>query len=123
MRKLDMELSQEVAKQASEKINNAKKELEDNKDSYIAFMKDMICDSRGHNKFLKTIIVILFVITILLIGGMVGLNIYNQTLIKRMADENTKSMNEFIESFDFYSEVEILNELSDNNTNNLSINK
>ena len=55
--KLDVELSQEVAKKASEEINNTKKELENNKDAYIHFLKDVFNDAREHTKFLKKIII------------------------------------------------------------------
>ena len=120
---LDVELSQEVAKKASEKINNTKKELENNKDAYINFMKDVFNDTREHTKFLKKVVIYFSTALIILIIGIIGLTIYNQNTIKKMADENVKQFTDFVDAFEFYSEVEILNELSDNNENHLVVQK
>lgn len=121
--KLDVELSQEVAKKASEEINNTKKELENNKDAYIHFLKDVFNDAREHTKFLKKIIICFIVTLIILVGGTIGVTIYNQNAIRKMADDSIRQFTDFVEAFDFYSEVQILNELSDDNENNLVIHK
>lgn len=123
MKKLDVELSQEVAKEASKEINNTKKELENNKDAYISFMKDVFSDTREHTKFHKRLIIALLISNIITIFAMVGLNVYHQNALKSMADDNTQKISDFMNQFDFYSEVEIMNEFSDYNHNNLNIKK
>ena len=50
MKNIDVELSQEVAKEASKKINIAKKELEENKDSYNLFLRETVADLRKNLK-------------------------------------------------------------------------
>lgn len=120
MKELDMELSQEVAKQAGEKISKAKEELQQNKDSFILFLREMIDDSKEHVKFLRRIIISLLIIILVLISGMVALNIYNQNAIKKMSKENNQQLMDFITQTDFYYEVEMLNEYSDFNYNNVS---
>lgn len=123
MKKLDVKLSQEVAKEASKEINNTKKELENNKDAYISFMKDVFNDTREHTKFHKRLIIALFISNILVVLGMIGLNVYHQNALKAMADDNAQKISDFMNQFDFYSEVEIMNEFSDYNQNNLNISK
>jgi len=138
MRNIDVKLSEEVAKEASKKINNAKKELEENKDSFNLFLKETIGDSRSHVSFLKKIVRILLisfiVFAVVAVGGLIAMGVYNQHLIKsmsddnaqkmkQMADDNAQKMMDFLNQFDFYSEVEIMNELSDYNQNNLNISK
>lgn len=118
-----MELSQEVAKQAGEKISKAKQELQENKDSFILFLREMVDDSKEHVKFLRRIIVGLLIIVLVLIAGMIALNIYNQHTIKKMAKENNQQLIDFINETDFYYEVELLNEYSNLNTNNLNVTK
>lgn len=118
-----MELSQEVAKQAGEKISKAKKELEENKDSFNLFLRETINDSKEHVSFLKKIIKALSVFFAIFIFvamlGLITMGMYNQHLIKKMSDENTKQLMDFINSTDFYYEVELMNENSDHNFNNL----
>lgn len=123
MKNIDMELSKKVAKEASEKINKTKKELEDNKDAYISFMRDVFDDTRKHTKFNKKLIVGLLISNVVFFFLTIGLAVYSLNLIKKTNDENTQKITEFMNQFDFYSEVEILNELSDYNNNNLNINK
>lgn len=123
MKELDMELSQEVAKQASEKIIKAKKELEENKDSFNLFLKETISDSNENARFVRKsnrLLSLLFgIFAIVALCGIILLSMYNQNLVKKMADENAKRMMDFINSTDFYYEVELKNESSDYNYNNL----
>ncbi len=121
MKNFDVELSKKVAEEASGKIIKVKKELEENKDAFISFLIDVSKDSHEHSRFLRRVIISLFITITILIGGMIALSIYNQHTIKKMADDNTQKLTDFINQFDFYSEVEILNELSDYNNNNLNI--
>ena len=121
--KLDVPLSEHVAKEASHQINKLSNELNENKDSYIYFLKDVLNDMREHSKFLKRVIASFFIVTVVLICGMVSLNLYNQRLIKTMASENNARLMDFIESTDFYYEVELSNESSDYNTNSLNVTK
>ena len=118
-----MELSQEVAKQASEKIIKAKKELEENKDSFNLFLKETISDSNENARFVRKsnrLLSLLFgIFAIVALCGIILLSMYNQNLVKKMADENAKRMMDFINSTDFYYEVELKNESSDYNYNNL----
>lgn len=138
MKNIDVKLSEEVAKEASKKINCAKKELEENKDSFNLFLRETVNDSREHVAFLKKIVKILLIsfiiFAVVAVGGLIAMGIYNQHLIKnmaydnsqkmkQMADDNAQKIMDFMNQFDFYSEVEILNELSDYNQNNLNITK
>lgn len=91
---MDIPISEHVAKEASERVCTIKHELEDNKDSYIAFMKDVLTDSREHNRFLKKVVIIAFVVLALTIAGVFGLTVYNQRAMKAMADENAKNLTE-----------------------------
>lgn len=116
---MDIPISEHVAKEASERVCTIKHELEDNKDSYIAFMKDVLTDSREHSRFLKKVVIIAFIVLGLTIAGVFGLTVYNQRAMKAMADENAKNLTEmakqtteefisFIDGTDFCSEYEML---------------
>lgn len=131
MTNIDVELSQEVAKEASKKINTAKKELEENKDSYNLFLRETVADLR---KNLKKVLIGYIVTVFVFIIAMAVVGIYSEHLVKNMADknahqikemvdDNAQKMSDFMNQFDFYSEVEIMNELSDYNQNNLNITK
>lgn len=123
MKELDMKLSKEVAKEAGEKVAKAKEELEHNKDSFNLFLKETISDSNENVRFIRKsnrVLSILFgVFAIVALCGVIILSMYNQHLIKQMAQDNTKQMMDFINSTDFYYEVELMNESSDNNHNTL----
>ena len=123
MKELDMKLSKEVAKEAGEKVAKAKEELEHNKDSFNLFLKETISDSNENVRFIRKsnrVLSILFgVFAIVALCGVIVLSMYNQHLIKQMAQDNTKQMMDFINSTDFYYEVELMNESSDNNFNTL----
>lgn len=122
-KKLDIELSQEVAKQAGEKITKVKEELEENKDSFNLFLRETINDSNENVKFIRKsnrVLSILFgVFAIVALCAIVLLSMYNQHLVKQMADENTQRLMDFINSTEFYYDVELKNENSDFNYNNL----
>ena len=122
-KKLDIELSQEVAKQAGEKITKVKEELEENKDSFNLFLRETINDSNENVKFIRKsnrVLSILFgVFAIIALCAIVLLSMYNQHLVKQMADENTQRLMDFINSTEFYYDVELTNENSDFNYNNL----
>ena len=123
MKELDMKLSKEVAKEAGEKVAKAKEELEHNKDSFNLFLRETISDSkeqaRFQRKIIKVLSIILAIVSIVSICGFIGLGMYNQHLIKKMAQENTQQMMDFINSTEFYYDVELTNENSDFNYNNL----
>ena len=123
MKELDMELSKKVAKEAGEKVAKAKEELEHNKDSFNLFLKETISDSNENVRFIRKsnrVLSILFgIFAIVALCGILLLSMYNQHLIKQMAQENTQQMMDFINSTDFYYEVELMNESSDNNHNTL----
>ena len=118
-----MKLSKEVAKEAGQKVAKAKEELEHNKDSFNLFLKETISDSNENVRFIRKsnrVLSILFgVFAIVALCGVIILSMYNQHLIKQMAQDNTKQMMDFINSTDFYYEVELMNESSDNNHNTL----
>ena len=122
-RDIDVPLSEHVAKEASQKINKLNNELEDNKDSFILFLKEVVGDSRDHVRFLRKVIIGLFIALCLSIAGLIGLSVYHQYSTNKQSKETTKQIMDFMNQFDFYSEVEILNELSDYNNNNLNIRK
>ncbi len=116
---MDIPISEQVAKEASEKVCTIKHELEDNKDSYIAFMKDVLMDSREHSRFLKKVVIIAFVVLAFAIAGVFGLTVYNQRAMKAMADENARNLTDmakqtteefvdFLTNADMCSEYEMI---------------
>lgn len=131
---MDIPISEHVAKEASERVCTIKHELEDNKDSYIAFMKDVLTDSREHSRFLKKVVIIAFIVLGLTIAGVFGLTVYNQRAMKAMADENAKNLTEmakqtteefisFIDGTDFYSEYEMSVENHSLNLGDMNVTK
>ena len=123
MKRMDMELSKKVAEKASKEINEAKRELEDNKDSYIMFLKDVLNDTRSNTKFLKKTILMMFLAIVIMILAIGGVCIYSQNLIRNIAKENTQQIMDFINSTDFYSEIELLNDTSNYITNDMNVNR
>lgn len=112
---MDIPISEQVAKEASEKVCTIKHELEDNKDSYIAFMKDVLTDSREHSRFLKKVVIIAFVVLGLTIAGVFGLTVYNQRAMKAMADENARNLTDMAkqtteEFMNFLTDVDLCSE-------------
>lgn len=123
MKRMDMELSKKVAEKASKEINEAKRELEDNKDSYIMFLKDVLNDTRSNTKFLKKTILMMFLAIVIMILAIGGVCIYSQNLIRNITKENTQQIMDFINSTDFYSEIELLNDTSNYITNDMNVNR
>ena len=123
MKRMDMELSKKVAEKASKEINEAKRELEDNKDSYIMFLKDVLNDTRSNTKFLKKTILMMFLAIIIMILAIGGVCVYSQNLIRNIAKENAQQIMDFINSTDFYSEIELLNDTSNYITNDMNVNR
>lgn len=123
MKRMDMELSKKVAEKASKEINEAKRELEDNKDSYIMFLKDVLNDTRSNTKFLKKTILMMFIAIVIMILAIGGVCVYSQNLIRNIAKENTQQIMDFINSTDFYSEIELLNDTSNYITNDMNVNR
>lgn len=123
MKRMDMELSKKVAEKASKEINEAKRELEDNKDSYIMFLKDVLNDTRSNTKFLKKTILMMFLAIVIMILAIGGVCVYSQNLIRNIAKENTQQIMDFINSTDFYSEIELLNDTSNYITNDMNVNR
>lgn len=121
--RIDVPLSKQVAKEASNQINRLNDELNDNKDSYIFFLKDMLGDSKGNVAFFKKVITALFVTIMLLIVGMVGLSVYSQREMKKLSQESNAALMDFINSCDICSEIELMNENSNDNYNSLNVNK
>lgn len=121
--RIDVPLSKQVAKEASNQINRLNDELNDNKDSYIFFLKDMLGDSKGNVAFFKKVITALFVTVMLLIVGMVGLSVYSQREMKKLSQESNAALMDFINSCDICSEIELMNENSNDNYNSLNVNK
>ena len=125
-----MELSQEVAKQAGEKISKAKQELQENKDSFILFLKESLNDRKDHVNFFKKIICFQFIANLILVIAIVCLSIYFIHSTNKQSKESNQQFVElnqqfmdFVNETDFYYEVELLNEYSDLNTNNLNVTK
>lgn len=120
MKRMDMELSKKVAEKASKEINEAKRELEDNKDSYIMFLKDVLNDTRSNTKFLKKTILMMFLAIVIMILAIGGVCIYSQNLIRNITKENTQQIMDFINSTEFIYEVEMNNENSNFNNNEVN---
>ena len=121
--KFDVPLSEHVAKEASQQINKLDKELNENKDSYIFFLKDVVNDGKDHVRFLRKIIKGLFVFCIILVLAIVGLTIFSIRNSNKQSKEFNQQLMDFINETDFYYEVELKNESSNFNTNNMNLKK
>ena len=121
--KIDVPLSEHVAKEASQQINKLDKELNENKDSYIFFLKDVVNDGKDHVRFLRKIIKGLFVFCIILVLAIVGLTIFSIRNSNKQSKEFNQQLMDFINETDFYYEVELKNESSNFNTNNMNLKK
>ena len=121
--KIDVPLSEHVAKEASQQINKLDKELNENKDSYIFFLKDVVNDGKDHVKFLRKIIKGMFAFCIILVLAIVGLTIFSIRNSNKQSKEFNQQLMDFINETDFYYEVELKNESSNFNTNNMNLKK
>ena len=121
--KFDVPLSEHVAKEASQQINKLDKELNENKDSYIFFLKDVVNDGKDHVRFLRKIIKGLFVFCIILVLAIVSLTIFSIRNSNKQSKEFNQQLMDFINETDFYYEVELKNESSNFNTNNMNLKK
>lgn len=121
--KIDVPLSEHVAKEASQQINKLDKELNENKDSYIFFLKDVVNDGKDHVRFLRKIIKGLFVFCIILVLAIVSLTIFSIRNSNKQSKEFNQQLMDFINETDFYYEVELKNESSNFNTNNMNLKK
>lgn len=99
-KEIDVSLSQEVANQASKEINELKQTVEANKDAHISLLQDVLGDMRDQRKFLKTICMFLCVLALVLVVGMCILGVWNQIILKRIADNNVSTFVEFVSSLD-----------------------
>lgn len=99
-KEIDVSLSQEVANQASKEINELKQTVEANKDAHISLLQDVLADMRDQRKFLKTISMFLCVLALVLVVGMCILGVWNQIILKRIAENNVSTFVEFVSSLD-----------------------
>lgn len=100
MNEIDVSLSQEVANQASKEINDLKQTVEANKDAHISLLQDVLGDMRDQRKFLKTISMFLCVLSLVLVCGICVLGVWNQIILKRIAENNVSTFVEFVSSLD-----------------------
>lgn len=100
MKDVDVPLSEEVAKQASKEINELKRNLDSNKDAYISLLQDVLGDMRDQRKFLKTILIFLCVLCFILVVGISILGVWNQIILKRIAENNVNTFVDFVSSLD-----------------------
>ena len=115
MKNLDIKLSKEVAEEASKEIINLKKKITQNKDVYIALLQDSLDDNRKQNTFHKKVTYILSGIIVFLIAVVCAMGIYNQKVIKDLADRNAERFIEFLDGTAVTSKIYI-------DTNNQSYN-
>ena len=100
MKDVDVPLSEEVAKQASKEINELKRNLDSNKDAHISLLNDVLGDMRDQRKFLKTISIFLCVLCFILVVGISILGVWNQIILKRIAENNVNTFVDFVSSLD-----------------------
>lgn len=100
MKDVDVPLSEEVAKRASKEINELKRNLDSNKDAHISLLQDVLGDMRDQRKFLKTISIFLCVLSLVLVCGICVLGVWNQIILKRIAENNVETFVEFVSSLD-----------------------
>lgn len=116
---IDLSLSKKVAEEASKQVREMAHELEENKDSYILFLKDVVADNRELRKREGATIKRCFLAIFFLIACMTGLFVYGLNL---MAKQNEKFMN-FMQTIDFYSEVELTTDNESFNTGGITMSK
>lgn len=116
---VDLELSKRVAEEAGKQVREMAHELESNKDSYILFLKDVVSDNKELRKSQSNTIKRCFLAIFFLIACMTGLFVYGLNL---MVKQNEKFMN-FMQTIDFYSEVELITDNESFNTGGITMSK
>lgn len=116
---VDLPLSKKVAEEAGKKVREMAHELEENKDSYILFLKDVVSDNKEHRKSQDATIKKCFGVIFFLIACMASLFVYGLNL---MAKQNEKFMH-FMQTIDFYSEVELITDNESFNTGGITMSK
>lgn len=123
MKNLDIEISEKVAEEAGKQMQQLKKEIESDKNAHISLLEDILSDVKEQRKFLKSIVISLFILLFIVIAGSFGLSLYNQKLLKDCTVQNTEKMLDFISTTDFNSNVEMNTDNNSENNGNLSITK
>ena len=100
MKDIDVSLSKEVANQAGKEITELKQTVEANKDAHISLLQDVLGDMRDQRKFLKTISMFLCVLSLVLVCGICVLGVWNQIILKRIAENNVETFVGFVSSLD-----------------------
>lgn len=123
MKNLDIKLSKEVAEEASKEITNLKKKITQNKDVYIALLQDSLDDNRKQNTFHKKVTYVLSGIIVFLIAVICAIGIYNQKVIKDLADRNAERFFKFVQDVETVSEIYVDTDNQSNNNGNINVDK
>lgn len=123
MKNLDIEISEKVAEEASKQMQQLKKEIDLDKNAHISLLEDILSDVKEQRKFLKSIVISLFILLFIVISGSFGLSLVNQKLLKDCTIENTEKIFDFISTTDFNSSVEMITDNNSENNGSLSISK
>jgi hypothetical protein len=102
-------------------MNELKKEIEENKDVYIAVLKDVMNDLKKERAFLKKIVAFLCILVFVLFAGILSLSAYNQNLLKEFSEKNQDKVFNFMQDFNTDSVVELITENSSENYGNLTV--
>ena len=98
-KKIDELIKDEAVQNASKKIRNLKKEVNEEKDIHIDILKDALEDARQERKFIKRITYILLVAVFCFIGAFVGLYLYSSNQLI----EVNQAIMDFLNSCDRYT--------------------
>ena len=98
-KKIDELIKDEAVQNASKKIRNLKKEVNEEKDIHIDILKDALEDARQERKFIKRITYILLVAVFCFIGAFVGLYLYSSNQLI----EVNQAIMDFLNSCDLYT--------------------
>jgi hypothetical protein len=96
-------------------------ELTENKDVYIAVLKDVLNDLKKERTFLKKIVAFLCILVFVLFAGIFSLSIYNQNLLKELSEKNQDKVFNFMENTDFSTVSEIITDNCSENSGSITI--
>lgn len=103
-------------------INDIQKALGENKDAHIDVLKDLLADAREHHKFARRVIYMLIASLVLLIAVIGGIGVYNQNMVRKIAEDNRTSLSSLTERFiKFVEDTEFVTFTADNQSHDNSI--
>ena len=91
--------------------------------SLVDLYKDMGKDMREQRRLTGRLMTLLIVTLILAIAACFGISIWNQKMMKDLASTTTDKFIDFMNEFEFYSEVELTTENDSENYGSINIGK